>query len=778
MHSNGSDNTRDQDILSHLLRNLASLAGTINGRNIASLLEGSQGLLNAGTSGAAQNVPNMNSNGPEPSRPPGSTIKRNDGLTHQDSPKCMGQRAAVSAYDKTQKYLTSSNSGKGILNSPSGQQPSNVHLPRDGFPPQLVAAETTVGRNGLNNIDLNNVCDDIQDDGENPGKSHPGMTSGIGSLGHPSWLQYDSHKSSPPQTSRNSDSTSTQSPSSSSGEAQSRTDRIVFKLFGKDPNDFPLVLRTQILNWLSHSPTEIESYIRPGCIILTIYLRLEKSAWEELCCNLGSNLKNLLAASNDTFWRTGWIYTRVRHSVAFLYNGQVVLDVPLHFKTPKECRISCIKPLAVSANASAQFIVKGFNLSRSSTRLLCALEGKYLVQGSCYDLIDGADAASDNDELQCLNFSCHIPKVVGRGFIEVEDHGLSSSSFPFIVAEQELCSEICKLESVIEAADSVDDVEIKGKQMEEKSKALDFIQEMGWILHRSQMKVRLGPMAPAQDLFQINRFIRLVDFSMDHDWCAVMKKLLEIMFDSTVDAGEHTSKELALLDMGLLHRAVKRNCRPMVELLLKFEPVKTSDGIDSEEKQVDKASNGFLFKPDAVGPAGLTPLHVAASMKDSETVLDALTDDPGMVGIEAWKSARDDTGLTPNDYASLRGHYSYIHLVQRKISRKSETKHVILDIPETFVENKSKHKHSDGHRSSKVSSLQTEKIPLPRSCELCQHKLAYGGTRTAMVYRPTMLSMVAIAAVCVCVALLFKSSPRVYYVFQPFRWENLEYGSS
>ena len=27
---------------------------------------------------------------------------------------------------------------------------------------------------------------------------------------------------------------------------QVRTDRIVFKLFGKDPNDFPLVLRTQV----------------------------------------------------------------------------------------------------------------------------------------------------------------------------------------------------------------------------------------------------------------------------------------------------------------------------------------------------------------------------------------------------------------------------------------------------------------------------------------------------------------------------------------------------
>lgn len=41
-------------------------------------------------------------------------------------------------------------------------------------------------------------------------------------------------------------------------------------------------LKLQILDWLSHSPTEIESYIRPGCVVLTIYLRLPESAWEEV----------------------------------------------------------------------------------------------------------------------------------------------------------------------------------------------------------------------------------------------------------------------------------------------------------------------------------------------------------------------------------------------------------------------------------------------------------------------------------------------------------------
>ncbi len=151
------------------------------------------------------------------------------------------------------------------------------------------------------------------------------------------------------------------------------------------------------------------------------------------------------------------------------------------------------------------------------------------------------------------------------------------------------------------------------------------------------------------------------------------------------------------------------------------------------------------------------------------------------VGIKAWKSARDSTGLTPSDYACLRGYYSYIHLVQKKISNKSESSHVVLDIPDALVDCNTKRKQSDGHKLSKVACLETEKVKMRvsyRHCKLCEQKVAYGNKRRSLVYKPAMLSMVAIAAVCVCVALLFKSSPEVLYVFQPFRWEMLKYGSS
>ncbi|KAL6186149.1 hypothetical protein ACLB2K_042270 [Fragaria x ananassa] len=779
MQSNSSDQTKDQDLLSHLLKNLDNNNGTTDGRNVSALLQGYQVLLNGGASvQTVQKVPHLDFNGSEPGRPSVSTSKMDDCINLDGRLRPTGQCPTGPASDK---LLNTISPAGGDLGSQalSGVQTTKSLSSRYSLPSKPVAQE--YGRIQLNEIDLNNTYDDSQEYLENLGRSHFPVNPGSESHGDPFSIQRDSQKSSPPQTSGNSDSTATQSPSSSSGEAQSCTDRIVFKLFGKDPSDLPFGLRSQILGWLSSTPTDIESYIRPGCIILTIYLRLEKSTWEELCYHLGSSLVKLLDASSDPLWRTGWVYTRVQHVVAFVYNGQVVLDTPLPLRSHKTCRISCIKPIAVSLSEGAEFVVKGFNLSSSTTRLLCALEGKYLAQETCHDLMEGTDTTSEHDELQCLRFSCSIPDVTGRGFIEVEDHGLSSSFFPFIVAEQEVCSEICMLEAAIEVADSANDLQTDPEIMEAKNQAMDFIHELGWLLHKSRVKFRLGQTDPKLDLFSFQRFRLLMEFSMERDWCAVVKKLLGILYEGTVDAGEHLSIELALLDMGLLHRAVQRNCKPMVEFLLRFVPDKGLDKAELEEKQqVDRNINRFLFKPDVVGPMGLTPLHVAASTDGCEYILDALTNDPGKVGIKAWKTARDSTGLTPYDYACLRGCYSYLHIVQRKIS-KAESGHVVLDIPGTILDKNTKQKQIDGHKSSKISSFHTEKIAMKEiqgDCKLCCQKLAYGGSTRSRLYRPAMLSMVAIAAVCVCVALLFKSSPEVVFVFQPFRWELLKYGPS
>lgn len=154
------------------------------------------------------------------------------------------------------------------------------------------------------------------------------------------------------------------------------------------------------------------------------------------------------------------------------------------------------------------------------------------------------------------------------------------------------------------------------------------------------------------------------------------------------------------------------------------------------------------------------------------------------MGIEAWRNARDSTGLTPHDYACLRGHYSYIHLVQRKLNKKLGDGQVVVDIPGTVLDNgngnvKQKKKIANASKSGKLGVFQMEKNMGQIHCGQCEQKLGYGGRwrGSVTIYRPAMLSMVAIAAVCVCAALLFKSSPEVIYSFRPFRWELLKYGS-
>lgn len=38
----------------------------------------------------------------------------------------------------------------------------------------------------------------------------------------------------------------------------------------------------QIYNWLAHSPSEMESYIRPGCVVLSVYASMSSTAWEQV----------------------------------------------------------------------------------------------------------------------------------------------------------------------------------------------------------------------------------------------------------------------------------------------------------------------------------------------------------------------------------------------------------------------------------------------------------------------------------------------------------------
>lgn len=86
-----------------------------------------------------------------------------------------------------------------------------------------------------------------------------------------------------------------------------------------------------------------------------------------------------------------------------------------------------------------------------------------------------------------------------------------------------------------------------------------------------------------------------------------------------------------------------------------------------------------------------------------------------------------------------------------------------------FPDLESNRKQSDIIQNAKFNTLYTE------NCKLCEEKVDYGFKGAALTYRPAILSLVTIAVVCVCTALLFKSMPRV--CFGPLRWDSLKYGA-
>ncbi|GAB2262786.1 hypothetical protein Droror1_Dr00003783 [Drosera rotundifolia] len=747
MHANNrSDDTTEQNVVANLLRTLPSQSGSHGMKCIP-------GLPHESPKSASGDLPVGSS---------------------ETSSASMPQPLQTRPPDQCHTKLASEISTKASDRLGNGQVASSekpvVISPNDSAPTRSEVQDSCTGRVKLNNFDLNEIYVDSDDGVDDLERSPAGGNSGTSSVEYPSYTQQDS----PPQVSGTSDAASAPSPSSSSQEAESRTDRIVFKLFGKEPNEFPILMRAQILDWLAHSPTEIESYIRPGCIVLTIYLRLSEPIWEELCSDLSSSLARLCDFSSGTFWSTGWVCMKVPRGIAFAYDGLVVADTPIPNGPGIISGVLSVKPIAVSIAEHAEFQITGYNLSRSTTRLLCALEGEYLVHETGKELEDGDDSFRENAKIECRTLSCSIPAVTGRGFIEVEDHGLSSSFYPFIVAEKEVCHELRMLETILDSVNMDQDGGREPGKLEAIHQAQDFIHELGWLLHRSRLKSRLGHQVPNYEVFSFKRFRGIMEYSMDHDWCAVVRKLLDILLQGTVGVGVYSSLKEAMSEMGLLHRATRRNSKPLVQLLLGYMPMRISEQIGYAA--FDERHEKYLFRPDVMGPGGLTPLHIAAGRDGAENVIDALTDDPGKIGIETWKNARDSTGSTPEDYARLSGRYAYIHLVQKKIINRSLAESVVLEIQEELT-------NVGVITKQPCAGLEIERSVqriVQRNCRRCVERrvTAYGGGHRSLVYKPAMLSMIAVATVCVCVALLFKSMPEIACVFEPFRWELTEYGSS
>ncbi|CAH9145294.1 unnamed protein product [Cuscuta epithymum] len=554
-------------------------------------------------------------------------------------------------------------------------------------------------------------------------------------------------QSSPHRTGYTSSSGSDHSPYSLNSRTQDRTGCIMFKLFDKDPSHLPETLRAQIYHWLSNIPSEMESHIKPGCIVLSLYLSMPSSLWEHLEENFFQYVNALVKDVHPQFWGSGRFLVRTEKQWASHKDGYIRgRKYRRVWRSPK---LICVSPLAVVVGQEISLTLKGVNLNLPSTKINCTYTGRDRISwgsttkwqgGACEEIILG------NFMINCMPSS-----ILGRFFIEVED-GIRSTSFPVIVADKAVCEELRCLESDIIDAAALG----SGNQCFEKARSKEvvhYLNELGWLFQRKRNSMFGSP-----DV-RVVRFKFLLIFSVEHDFCALVKALLDILLEVNFATDGLASESLEmLLEIQLLSRAVRRNCKDMVDLLINFSISVPDDNFKK-----------YIFPPNTPGPGGVTPLHLAACVANSHDIVDALTSDPEKIGLQCWNTLVDESGLSPSAYALMRNFQSYNKLVTQKLAC-GENGHISVSI-------------EGDHMSLKVREDHKPICPVdrrPKSCSMCtsaamKHSRPIRGS-PVLLYRPYIHSILAIAAVCACVCVLFRGAPQIG-THSHFKWENLSFGS-
>ncbi|KAL9666446.1 hypothetical protein QQ045_000778 [Rhodiola kirilowii] len=544
------------------------------------------------------------------------------------------------------------------------------------------------------------------------------------------------------------------SPSSSTSGAQDLTRIIKFKLFGKGPDRLPVSLRSEILAWLSNAPSQTESYIRPGCVVLSVYVSMPSASWEQLDQNLLEHVSWLIQRTHIDIWKDGRFLVQTGKQLASHNKGK--LRLCKSWITPKAPDLISVSPLAIVVGHETRVRLTGRNLYHG-TKIHCTFMGGYITKEASDTTIQ--DTFFDGTRLCSCEIHIAAPSGTGRYFIEVEN-GFKGNSFPVIIADSNICRELRRLEFELEADLKLSDAMSEEKEsdvLRPREEILHFLNELGWLFQTKKD-------SPNDLEYSIYRFKFLLTFSVEKDFSFLVKRLLDILVEEKMGSDGIPVDVSEMVSAGqLLHRAVKRRCRRMVDMLINYSIV------SSDPKQ----SKIYVFLPNISGPGGLTPLHIAACTSGSEDVVDALTNDPLELGLSCWKSQLDESGQSPCAYATLRNNLSYNRLVAQKLAdRRNSQISLSVDENETveqaFV--------SSGHTASHQFKQQA------MSCSQCAVAAAARCSRRrvpgshGMVARPFILSMLAIAAVCVCVCLYFRGHPYTG-MDSPFTWEKLDYGT-
>ncbi|KAL5541765.1 hypothetical protein UlMin_009475 [Ulmus minor] len=304
------------------------------------------------------------------------------------------------------------------------------------------------------------------------------------------------------------------------------TGRISFKLYDWNPAEFPRRLRHQIFQWLSSMPVELEGYIRPGCIILTVFVAMPRFMWMKVSEDPVSYVHKFIVAPGGMLSGRGNILVYLNNMILHVAkNGTSVIQAKVNVRAP---RLHYVHPTCFEAGKPMEFVACGSNLLQPKLRFLLSFSGKYL---EC----DYRPASSkfQNEEASACNFDhqlckIHVPHTeanfFGPVFIEVENEAGLSNFIPVLMGDKETCSEMCiiqqRLDGSFSAVDSLSNsCEVSSLRQIAFS---EVILDIAWLLKKPGVE-NVKQIITAT---QIQRFNCLLNFLLSVESTFILEKVL------------------------------------------------------------------------------------------------------------------------------------------------------------------------------------------------------------------------------------------------------------
>ncbi|GMN46518.1 hypothetical protein TIFTF001_015683 [Ficus carica] len=331
------------------------------------------------------------------------------------------------------------------------------------------------------------------------------------------------------------------------------TGRISFKLYDWNPAEFPRRLRHQIFQWLANMPVELEGYIRPGCIILTVFVAMPRFMWMKVIAyrvisielpvrlmivDCSSSLSFIPALSEDpvsyihelvvapggTLSGRGNVLVHLNNMVfRVVKGGNFVTKAKVDARAPK---LHYIHPTIFEAGKPMEFVVCGSNLFQPKLRFLLSFSGKYLAYdyspASSRVQTEGITASNLDHQLYKIQVPHTEADCFGPLFIEVENEAGLSNFIPVLVGDKETCSEMKVIQQRLDEslfpegpcfsviASSSNSCEVSSQRQRAIS---ELILDMAWLLKKPGSEGFQQILTTSQNIKTVMEKVKLTDAS-------------------------------------------------------------------------------------------------------------------------------------------------------------------------------------------------------------------------------------------------------------------------